>query len=163
MNPSPAGDGENSAADSQCKTGTSESAQAQTKVLQKKYKLEFPVEPERMKKVEEAKLILSKKCPNGVPLGKLLEEALDVYLEKHSPERKIKRREKRKIKAEAHKNGLLDGSSKAKKLKNEETMAVSKTKEANPNHDKRFRHIQPAVQDKVFARDGRRESMAGNS
>jgi hypothetical protein len=83
-------------------TGTGKHKKAAT--LEKKFKLEFAVETECMKKLEEAKAILSKKYPNGVPLGKLLEETLDAYLDKHSPERKKKRRAKREAKKQEKKN-----------------------------------------------------------
>jgi len=104
----------------------------QTQILKKKFKLEFAVDPECLKKIEEAKVLLSKKYPEGVPLGTLLEEALDAYLNKQSPERKKKRREKRKAKQQ------------------------SKKKEKQPGHHtntKRSRHIPQAVQDEVYARD----------
>jgi 5-methylcytosine-specific restriction endonuclease McrA len=113
------------------------------------------------KKVEEAKAILSKKYPKGVPLGKLLEEALDVYLEKHSPKRKIERREKRMAKTEAHKNELLGGSSKAKKRNDIKTAPAFQNKMADPQCNKRSRHIPQAVQDEVFARDHGRCSYVG--
>jgi len=100
-------------------------------ILKKKYKLEFAVEPECMKKIEEVKSLLSRKYPDGVPLGKLLEEMADEYLEKHSPERKKKRREKRKAKQESK----------------------NKKKNGNHKHTNRSRHIPQAVQDEVYARD----------
>jgi hypothetical protein len=107
------GGGEKPAASPTTGPGTSGNTLPQKTVLQKKYKLEFAVEPGCMKKLEEAKAILSKKYPKGVPLGKLLEEALDAYLEKHSPERKKKRREER----EAKQQGKLSHSKKAQKAK----------------------------------------------
>jgi len=115
----------------------------QTSILKKKYKLEFAVEPECMEKIEEAKALLSRKFPEGVPLGILLEEALNAYLDKHSPERKRKRREKRWKKREAKKNPHIN--------KNKNTS----------NINNRSRHIPQAVQDEVFARDKSRCTYVG--
>jgi len=104
----------------------------QTLIFKKKFKLEFAVDPECMKKIEKVKALLSRKYPNGVPLGLLLEEALDAYLDKHSPERKRKRREKRQEEQKAKKNPRTHRD----KNKN------------NPS-----RHIPQTIRDEVFARD----------
>jgi 5-methylcytosine-specific restriction endonuclease McrA len=132
-----AGGGEKSAASITPGPCTSASTPPQNTVLKKKYKLEFTVEPECMQKVEEVKAILSRKYPEGVPLGKLLEEMADEYLEKHSPERKRKRREKRRAK--------------------------QKEKEKCNRHknSKRSRHIPQALQDEVYARDEGRCTFVG--
>lgn len=67
----------------------------QASVLAKKYKIEFAVNPDFIKKLDEAKAILSKKYPKGFAFEQLFEEMLDEYLEKHSPKRKIRRRQNR--------------------------------------------------------------------
>jgi len=115
----------------------------QTPILRKKYKLEFAVDPECMKKIEEAKTLLSRKHPEGVPLGLLLEEALDAYLDKHSPERKKRRRENRRKKREGH----------AKPPTNRDKNDCNKS---TPS-----RHIPQAIQDEVFARDKGRCTYVG--
>jgi len=112
----------------------------QTPILKKKFKLEFAVEPECMKKIEEAKELLSKKYPEGVPLGTLLEEALDAYLDRHSPRKKKQRREKREAKKESKKNEQQPG---------------------NHKNNKRSRHIPQAVQDEVYAKDNGRCTYVG--
>jgi hypothetical protein len=86
-----------------------------------------------MKKVEEVKAILSRKYPEGVPLGKLLEEMAEEFLEKHSPERKQKRRKKRRAK-----QGEREQESKENKCNSR-------------NKIKRSRHIPQALQDEVYA------------
>jgi 5-methylcytosine-specific restriction endonuclease McrA len=113
------------------KSCTFSNTQTQETILKKKFKLEFAVDPEFMKKLEEANAILSKKYPEGVPFEKLFEVMLDEYLEKHSPKRKIRRREKRK--ADKKKSGV----------------------------NKRSRHIPEAVQDQVFTRDNGRCTYKG--
>lgn len=134
-----AGGGEKSAASQMHGLCNSGKTPPQNTFMKKKYKLEFTVDPECMKKVEEVKAILSKKYPEGVPLGILLEEMADEYLEKHSPEQKKQRREKRQAKQGTKKKG----------------------KQGESNNSKRFRHIPQAVQDKVYARDKGRCTFVG--
>lgn len=145
--------------------------QQQATALEKKYKLEFAIEPECMKKLEEAKALLSKKYPKKVPLGKLLEEALDAYLDKNSPERKKKRRETRRAKKQDNNN---DKPSQKKmiqksKAKNSSTKTIEAERSTNrgPTHSKHegnhiiSRHIPQAIQDEVYARDGGRCTFIG--
>jgi 5-methylcytosine-specific restriction endonuclease McrA len=119
----------------------------QTPILKKKFKLEFAVEPECMKKIEEAKALLSRKYPEGMPLGIVLEEALDAYLDKHSPKRKRERREKRRM----------------KRREKQEANRTPHTHRSKNNSDisNRSRHIPQAVQDAVFARDKGRCTYVG--
>jgi 5-methylcytosine-specific restriction endonuclease McrA len=114
-----------------------------------------------MKKLEEAKAILFKKYPNGVPLGRLPEVALDAYLDKHSPERKKKRREKHEAKKQArnyNKQGKISHRKKIQKAKNTSTnkREAESSKSRGPTHSKHEvhnRNIPQAVHDEVFARD----------
>jgi 5-methylcytosine-specific restriction endonuclease McrA len=101
-----------------------------------------------MKKIEEAKALLSRKYPKGVPLGNLLEEALDAYLDKHSPERKKQRREKRKAKNIKKANTASDS------MKNPAA--------AHSKHEKYNRHIPQALKDEVYARDEGRCAFVGS-
>jgi hypothetical protein len=64
-------------------------------VLEKRYRLEFAVKPAVMAKLERARALLSSKYPQGVELENLLSELLETYLDRHDPERKLKRRERR--------------------------------------------------------------------
>jgi 5-methylcytosine-specific restriction endonuclease McrA len=143
-----------------------------TSILEKKYKLEFAVGPDFMKKLEEAKVILSRKYPQGVPFEQLFELMLNEFLEKHCPKRKIQRREKRKAKQRAKKNLQQDKPSKGKKTKNTKTMAISKTenpriitatrtKYDDPRNNTRSRHIPIAIKDEVFARGEGRCTFVG--
>jgi 5-methylcytosine-specific restriction endonuclease McrA len=159
-----AGEGKKSTADARRNASAEESTQAHATILQKKYKLEFTVDPECMNKLEETKAILSKKYPKGVPLGKLLDEMLDVYLDKHSPERKKKRREKREAKKQERNNnkqGKLSHNKMTRKEKNTRTnkTEVRRSRNRGPTHSKHVeynRYIPQAVQDEVFTRDGGR-------
>jgi hypothetical protein len=133
----------------------------QKKILKKKFKLEFAVDPECMKKVKEAKALLSKKYPEGVSLGTLLEEALDAYLDKHSPKRKKQRREKRKATNEAKKNGRQNAHIKAGKPINTFAASHSGAKSKMNSMNKRSRHIPQAIQDAVASRDEGRCTFMG--
>jgi hypothetical protein len=105
------------------KVDTCRRAHFSSSALEQKFKLEFAVSPEVMKKLEEARALLSKKYPRGVSFAKLFEVMLEEYLEEHSPKRKNSRRKKR---------------------------IQCKKKSAG---SKRTRHIPQAVQDGVFVRD----------
>jgi 5-methylcytosine-specific restriction endonuclease McrA len=140
-------------------------------ILKKKYKIEFSVEPECMQMLEETKAILSKKYPKGVPLGKLLEEALNAYLDKHSPERKKKRRETRETKkqernnTEQNKNSQENKIEKAgKKNSRMHKTEVQRSRSRGPTHSEGQeynRHIPQSIRDEVFARDKGRCTFIG--
>jgi hypothetical protein len=113
-------------------------------VLEKKFKIEFAVDPDFMKKLEEAKALISKKYPCGVSLEQLFEVVLDEFLDKHSPKRKDRRRKK-----------IIAG----KKNKSNKTRIAAKTTKNGPNE--LTRHIPAAVQDRVFKRDNGRFTFIG--
>jgi 5-methylcytosine-specific restriction endonuclease McrA len=113
-------------------------------VLEQKYKLEFAVNPAFMKKLEEAKALLSTKYPRGLSFEQLFEVVLDEYVNKHNPKRKEQRRQKRK----ANNNSKL----KDKKI------AV---KTSQKGLKKLSRHIPAAVQDRVLKRDKGRCTYVG--
>jgi 5-methylcytosine-specific restriction endonuclease McrA len=126
--------------------------------LEQKFKLEFSIEPGVMKKLEQARALLSKKYPSGLSIEMLFEFMLDEYLEKHSPERKIQRREKRKAKEKSKQKK----SSAVKKMKESGTKTATR-KNNNSGAVKFSRHILQAVQDKVFMRDGGRCTFVGSN
>ncbi|MDC0359020.1 HNH endonuclease [Oligoflexia bacterium] len=68
-------------------TGTSECSQ--------KYELRFAVSSDVMDKYREVQSLLSGKYPMGANMEAVLSEVLECYLEKKSPDRRAKRREKR--------------------------------------------------------------------
>lgn len=65
---------------------------------EKRYEFNFAVSEETMEKYEEVKSLLSNRHPKGAAVENVLDELLEVYLEKHSPERREKRRRIRKAK-----------------------------------------------------------------
>ncbi len=60
-----------------------------------KYKLEFGIDPELMKKIEKVRMLLSTKYPGNLGLEQLLEELVDEYLKRHCPQARQARRERR--------------------------------------------------------------------
>jgi 5-methylcytosine-specific restriction endonuclease McrA len=138
------------------KLTTSCSIRTQMPVLEQKIKLEFAVSPAFMEKLEEVKALLSKKYPRGVSYEKIFEVMLDEYLEKHSPKRKDRRRNKWAAKQKDRKKNPTT-SKEARHSKPTSTMAKIKiSKENQPS-----RHIPAAVRDKVFARDKSRCTFVG--
>ncbi|MFH1754414.1 MAG: hypothetical protein ABIA59_01815, partial [Candidatus Latescibacterota bacterium] len=159
----------------------------QREVLEQKFKLEFAVNPDCMRKLEEARALLSKKHPRGVSFGQLLEALLDEYLAKHSPKRKILRRKKREAnKLVRQKHSLASRATVArtplmklsagKKAMTTQTMVTSTKKDAKSARTistkikkeasrgkQRSRHIPAVVKDKVFARDKGRCSFTSET
>jgi 5-methylcytosine-specific restriction endonuclease McrA len=107
-------------------------------VLEQKFKLEFTVNPAFLKKLEDAKALLSRKYPRGMSFEQLFEVVLDEYLEKHSPKRKLRRRNKNKNKVTG---------------KTKKSRTIAKPGKTNTSSNERSRHIPVDIQDKVFARD----------
>ena len=93
---------------------------------EKRYELKFSIGNDAMKKLEEAKALLSSKYPTGVRLEDILEEALELLLEKRSPERSKQRRTKRK-----------------RKTSRKHSQPQSQTS----------RHIPQQIRDEVYSRD----------
>jgi 5-methylcytosine-specific restriction endonuclease McrA len=144
--------------------GTGGALPQPTPILKKKYKLEFAVEPQCMKKIEEAKALLSRKYPRGVPLGMLLEEALDVYLDKHSPERKKQRREKRRARREEKKNGERSQAESVQDDNKKHTIKAGSSKSRGrtcSTGEQYNRYIPQAVREAVFTRDEGRCTFIG--
>ncbi|MCD6379911.1 HNH endonuclease, partial [bacterium] len=103
--------------------------------LKQKFKLEFMVDPEFMKKLERIKSRLSRKYPEGINFEKLFSVVMDEYLERHSPEKRIEKREERKADWQ--------------KVK-----AVSR-------NNQRTRNIPAAARDKVYKRNGGKCAFVG--
>ncbi|HMA76385.1 MAG TPA: HNH endonuclease signature motif containing protein, partial [Candidatus Krumholzibacteriaceae bacterium] len=128
--------------------GTAETdTRADNAEVKQKFKLEFMVNPEFLKKVEEIRSELSRKYPAGVSFEILFNIVMDEYLKRHGPERRIKRREKRK-------------SSKKRKPK---YVSKDNRKRRKENSGHRTRDIPAAVRDEVYRRDKGRCSFVGRN
>ncbi|MGH2571725.1 MAG: HNH endonuclease, partial [bacterium] len=100
-----------------------------------RFKIQFAAGPELVRKLEEARAILST-SPRGASLEQVLETALDAFLHQKSPFRRKERR---------------DRSGARRKP---ETATV-------PRAAAHSRHVPAAVRDTVFARDGGRCAYVG--
>jgi len=103
------------------------------------------VGPEFMKKIQEIKSLLSTKYPEGVNLEMVFNTLMEEYLNRHSPNKRMERREKSE-------------NNKQKKVRD---CNSESTKEAKPatnkiprSYKKRSRAIPAAVKDYVYKRDG---------
>ena len=95
-----------------------------------KYELRFTVSEEVMKKYQEVQALLSGKYPREIRMETLLDEVLEIFLERKSPKRRQERRVKR-----------------AEKKQEAQEVVQSPSKS---------RYIPQAVKDRVFLRDGGR-------
>ena len=125
-----------------------------------------------MDKIKQVKVLLSTKFPKGVEFEQLFDILLNEYLEKNSPESKLKRREKREARLQKTAkqertagSGQTAGNMKStnkKKFENINKVQSKKSHQSSKPADKtRNRHIPAAIQDKIYARDQGRCSYTG--
>ncbi|MBI3017204.1 MAG: hypothetical protein HYY62_04315, partial [Deltaproteobacteria bacterium] len=79
-----------------CATSTLVKKEAVKPIAPKRFKVEFSASEELTKKIQRAKEILRHKYPKG-NLEDIIDEALELLLEKKDPERKIKRASEKEI------------------------------------------------------------------
>ena len=135
--------------------------------LKQKFKLEFMVDPEFMKKLERVKSRLSRKYPGGINFEMLFNIIMEEYLERHSPEKRIQKREKR----EANKQNIKTtprskqnrDSNKQRNHEQQNKLRHSTQETGNMNNKERSRNIPTAVRDKVYKRDGGRCAFVGEN
>jgi len=118
-----------------CSINSSEIANKEE--IEQRFELKFSVGEAGMKKLRKAQALASNKNHKGQELEALFDEMLELYLEKHSPERKAERREKRV----------------AKKKDVESTKDVRNESLNLKPIDRHTRCKSPAVRDEVFKRD----------
>ncbi len=73
---------------------------AQTVVFEERLKVTFGADPDFMRKVERVRSLLSSKYHRHLELGELFSLLMDEYIERQSPEGRIRRKEKREKRAE---------------------------------------------------------------
>ena len=139
-------------------------------VFEEKYKLEFAVDPEFMEKIERLRALLSNKYKKKPDFETLFELAIDYYLDRHSPEGRVKRRATRKTKtagrAEAQKS---KGNTEKIRQVNKplgSSRPENKKARAEPSkttNSKQSRYIPQAVRDEVYMRDGGRCTYFGTN
>jgi 5-methylcytosine-specific restriction endonuclease McrA len=111
-------------------------------ILSRKYKFEFAANNEFKKKFERMKALLSGRYPDGISFEDLFMLLMDEYIERHTPEGRAARREKRE-------------ASRARRNSGQEV-------NPDPRREKnRTRNIPGKVRDEVFLRDGGRCTFKG--
>ena len=114
------------------KSDKSESAPVKT---EQKYLVQFCASRELKQKLERVRSLLSSRHPNGVSLEVIFEAAVNTFLEKHDPERRVARRDRAK--------------------------SVQKKAPRKPRVTGHGRYISKVVRDRVFARDRARCTYKG--
>ena len=74
-------------------------APAEQVVTERKYKLQFAVDPEFMERLARIRSLLSTKYPGKIRFEMIFDILMQEYLERHDPERRHRRRLVRKARA----------------------------------------------------------------
>ena len=119
-------------------------APAERVVAQRKFKIQFAVDPAFMEKFKRVRSLLSTKYPNVSNFEMIFDILMTGYLDRHSPESRMKKRERRGDRGA----GCGDHGESGKKGK-KRTGA------------ERTRHIPQSVRDEIFVRDGGRCAFTG--
>jgi hypothetical protein len=145
-----------------------------------RFKVEFAAGRACVRKLEEARAILSSNSAKGVSLEQVIETALDVFLDRKSPFRRKERRERSRARRSAAagvaggrvaSGGVLRGGVAAggapRNIRRSDSGAAPVLVREAPVRDNgrgksgRSRHVPAAVRDEVFARDGGRCTYVG--
>ena len=148
-------------------------------VFEEKYELRFAVDPEFMEKIERLRALVSNRCKKKPDFETLFELAIDYYLDRHSPEGRIRRKERRaearERRAEARERRAVDRSEKAKNSSKKSLSEAairsekrgshkkSRAKKKNTSNSKQSRYIPQSVRDEVYTRDGGRCTYVGTN
>ena len=112
--------------------------------ISRKYKFEFAVDTEFMKKFNRMKALLSGTYPEGISFENLFMLLMDEYIDRHTPEGRAARRERRQA---------------SKSLRNSGSSEIS----SKPVTGNRTRSIPRKVRDEVFLRDGGKCTFKGTN
>jgi 5-methylcytosine-specific restriction endonuclease McrA len=109
-------------------------------VEEQRYEFKFSVSKHVFHKYQEVQALLSGKYPKGAKVEEFFDEMLECYLDKKSPVRKARRREKR-----------MEERKTARSPKNKSSRKIQS------------RHIPKAIEDQVYIRDQGRCTFIGNN
>jgi hypothetical protein len=133
--------------------------------------VQFAAGPAFVRKLEEARAILSSRSPRGLGLEEVLEATLDAFLDQNSPFRRKERRERssarRSSQAPVAPGAVAPRRAARGKVPRSGGRAalVATGDERTPDNEcgkpDRSRHVPAAVRDAVFARDGGRCTYVG--
>jgi hypothetical protein len=116
--------------------------------LERRLLVQFLASEAFMQKFEKARALLSNRLDEN-SFEKVFEATIDAFLERHSPERKNARRERRKTKRQ----GGVKLTKKAKTLDESRREPSKPPADTAHNSDAAARRIPAAVRDRVFERD----------
>lgn len=114
--------------------------------ISRKYKFEFAADSEFKKKFDRMKALLSSRFPEGISFEDIFMLLMDEYIDRHTPEGRAARREKR-------------GASRARG--NSGDKPVDGGRSSDPGGENRTRSIPRKVRDEIFLRDGGRCTFKG--
>ena len=123
-------------------------------VLEERLKITFGADPEFMKKVERIRALLSSKHHGVIEFEELFSIMMDEYIERHSPEGRIRRksrREQRKAENGAAGKKAKKTSRTDKTTRTDKVMAGALKKTQQKQEGSRY--IPQKVRDEVYARD----------
>ena len=123
---------------------TSDKSESPVEKTEQRFMIQFAASPEFMKKVSEAKALLSNRHLRGVSFENVFEAALDLLLDKHSPaKRNERRRTRRAVKKPQPKRNIRARGSR------------------RPDHPVRTRRVSIKTRDAVHERDNGRCTYVG--
>jgi 5-methylcytosine-specific restriction endonuclease McrA len=125
---------------------------AERVLIDEKFKIQFTVDPTFMEKLAKVRSLLSTKYPKKITFEFIFDILMTEYLDRHSPEERIKRRNARGERKEKKRFNNKDNPG----TRNKKSIRKTRRKIT-----KRTRHIPQAVRDEVFKRDGGRCTFIG--
>jgi 5-methylcytosine-specific restriction endonuclease McrA len=124
-------------------------------VLEQRFKVEFGVDPEFIEKLERVRSLLSTKHHAKLEFEELFEVLMDEYIERHSPEGRIRRKtEREKRKSSAGQKDQRSSQKPTKPSQARHTLPKYPQKPSVPPQKREdSRYISRPVRDEVYARD----------
>ena len=135
--------------------------------ISRKYKFEFAVDSEFMKKFNRMKTLLSGRYPEGISFEKLFMLLMNEYIDRHTPEGRAARRERRQASKSLKNTGSTetDNSDQGNRYISSKPITGNGPGGTRLNADSRgenrTRSIPRKVQDEVFLRDGGKCTFKG--
>ena len=128
-------------------------------VLEERFEVKFGADQEFIEKIERLRSLLSTKHHRRLEFAELFSIAMDEYIERHSPEGRTARKEKRE--RDKARQGQLKAARTREKAENEvkkasrasRTAKASRPAAGDPQKKEASRYISQKVRDEVYARD----------
>ncbi len=114
-------------------------------VLEQRFKVEFGVDQEFLEKLERVRSLLSTKHHAKLEFEELFEILMDEYIDRHSPEGRIRRKTEREWKKAERDQRKVE--------KRPKEVATPTPADLNKRKEEISRHIPKSVRDEVYARD----------